>query len=168
MALLTSASSGGKGGRTIFWPPDAFQKRSSWQSPSHQSAVASLSVFPGTPPEVEGVKIRFPFLVFHHPPFVRLREMGLGMGGGGLTFVTALSREKVTARPLENQKGWEGSIWRLSFIYLSRHAAPGVLPGQWWGGRDNDLLVLQISSSLTHSPCNPLCPSLFLSDTLPL
>lgn len=50
--------------------------------------------------------------------------------GAGVTFVTTLSCGKVTARPPENQRGGRGSIRRLSFIYLSRHGAPGVFPGQ--------------------------------------
>lgn len=73
-----------------------------------------------------------PSVNLHHPPLRSApREMGAREGGGGSTFVTTLSCGKVTARPLENQRGGEHRSEGFSFIYLGRHAAPGVLAGQW-------------------------------------
>lgn len=49
------------------------------------------------------------------PPTLRFPQRD---GLGGVTFVTALSRGKVTARPLENQRSG-GGIDLVAFFYLS-------------------------------------------------
>ena len=156
-----------RGERAIFWPPDALQKRSSWQSSSHQSTVVTLSMFLMTH---SGGRLLGGKNKFAHPdstpPIPPLALERWAEEGGDLRDRLILWRghSKASRKP----EGWGGSIWRLSFIYLGGHAAPGVLPGQWWRGRDNDLLVLQISSFLPLPPCSPLSPLLSPSDTLTL
>lgn len=91
-----------------------------------------MSVFPETPPEMGGGwrALEYKFTLRESAPPRSAQKEVEESGGGELTFVTTLSCGKVTARPLENQRGGEHRSGGFSFIYLGRHAAPGVLAGQ--------------------------------------
>lgn len=174
MAPRTSAYS--KGDLPSFDPSMHFRKGQA-DSCHLISPLLSLSLFPGTTLKAGGGKFvnKFPCpgsaaITVGSPQRNSLTRGDRGEAWGWRDLRDQVILWKGHCKASWKPEGWGGSICRLSFIYLSRHAAPGVLPGQRWRGRDNNLLVLQISFSLPPSllSVSLLCPLLLLSHTLTL
>lgn len=155
---------GGWGACAIFWPTDAFQKRSSWQLSFHQSFNVTLSIFSGTVLQVGWRGKNIVKDIFSPVPPPLCPSFSESGPGGGVDLLGHLILWKG-----HSKASWKtrrvGRIDLKAFFYLSRWTCVS------WSSsrpmvrrRDNNLLALQISFSLALS-LQPLLSLAFFCHT---